>query len=140
MRQAVPTVSLFADPNFAGRRLRFRGNIGVRNLLDAFNFNDVLSSFELDGDDVTLVLFENVNYGGRPVVFRTARDVANLGVANLNFDNMTSSFVMVNRLLTDAEITAIQENARAPRGVAEVLRRTRPRRIVKKKIVKRRVR
>ncbi|KPD07619.1 hypothetical protein AM501_14515 [Aneurinibacillus migulanus] len=140
IRQVV-TLNLFADANFTGRQLRFRGNIGVRNLLNAFNFNDVLSSFELEADgDVTLVLFENANYRGRRLIFREPRDVETLADPSLNFNDITSSFIMVNRLLTDAEIDTIQRTGRAPRGTAEVLRRTRVRRVAKKKIVKRRLR
>ncbi|GIP41203.1 hypothetical protein J31TS4_44830 [Paenibacillus sp. J31TS4] len=116
--QSTPRLTLWADANFSGRRLRFRGNLGVRNLVE-FNFNDVLSSFEFeDGGRSTLVLFADINYQGDRRVFHGPQDVAFLS----DFNDVTSSFVMSRRRLSSREIDRIQRSARVPSGFAEVLR------------------
>lgn len=115
--QVLPRLSLWSDANFQGRRLRFRGNLGVRSLV-VFNFNDVLSSFEFTGRSTsTLVLFENVNYQGERRVFRGSTEVAFLN----NFNDRASSFIISRGRLTNAQIDRIQNRGSAPDNFAEVL-------------------
>ncbi|MEF3312973.1 peptidase inhibitor family I36 protein [Paenibacillus sp. GYB004] len=114
--QRLPSLSLWSDINFSGRRLRFRGNIGVRSLV-VFNYNDVLSSFEVDGtNQSTLVLFQDANYQGARRVFRGSTAIANLG----DFNDLASSFVLSRGRLSDAQINRIQNRGTAPANFAEV--------------------
>ncbi|SET94150.1 hypothetical protein SAMN03159358_2785 [Paenibacillus sp. NFR01] len=110
---------LWSGINFSGRRILFRrGGVAVRDL-GAFRFNNALSSFRLrntvQSSQVTLVLFSGTNFQGSFRVFRGRQNVSNLG--NFNFNNVTSSFVLVGRILTDTEISQIQNNGRPPRDV-----------------------
>lgn len=114
--QRLPMLSLWSDANFSGRRLRFRGNLGVRSLV-IFNYNDVLSSFEVDGtNQSTLVLFQDANYQGARRVFRGSIAIANLG----DFNDLTSSFVLSRNRLSEAQINRIQNRGRAPENFAEI--------------------
>ena len=118
VQQLLPRLTLWSDANFSGNRLRFRGNLGVRNLVP-FGFNDVLSSFEFVGNaQSTLVLFEDVNYQGARLVFRGPINEDFLSNAN----DLASSFVMSRRRLTNAEINRIQARGTAPINFAEVLK------------------
>ncbi|WP_139489939.1 hypothetical protein [Brevibacillus dissolubilis] len=113
-------LTLWTGANFTGRRRRFRRRgVAVRNAV-AINFNNVLTSFTLRGntDFVTLVLFSGTNYQGNVRVFRGRTSVSNL--ANLGFNNVMSSFILVTRVLSDIEIAAIQLTRRAPAGVVEI--------------------
>ena len=113
-------LELFQDINFSGRRIVFRrGEVALRDAR-AIQFNDELSSFRVrnNGRSVTLVLFQDINYQGDFLVFRGARSIADL--RNQNFNDEMSSFILVGRRLTNAQIRAIQNNARAPRGVVEI--------------------
>jgi hypothetical protein len=119
VQQLLPRLTLWSDANFSGRRLRFRGNLGVRSLVD-FNFNDVLSSFDFVGTaNSTLVLFSDINYQGNRRVFRGPTEVSFLS----GFNDVTSSFVMSRRRLSEAEINRIQNRGSAPNNFAEILRR-----------------
>ncbi|MDF2667720.1 MAG: hypothetical protein K0R67_26 [Paenibacillus sp.] len=118
-KQLLPRLILWSDANFTGRRLSFRGNLGVRNLVD-FNFNDVLSSFSfIGGANITLVLFADLNYQGQRRIFRGPIDLALLS----NFNDVTTSFVMSRRRLSITEINRIQSRGAAPNNFAEVLKR-----------------
>ncbi|MEF3306821.1 hypothetical protein [Paenibacillus sp. GYB003] len=115
--QVLPRLSIWADANFSGRRLRFRGNLGVRSLV-VFNFNDLLSSFDFTGRaGSTLVLFENINYQGQRRVFRGSTEVSFLS----DFNDRTSSFIISRGRLTNAQIDRIQRRGSAPDNFAEVL-------------------
>ncbi|MDF2724456.1 MAG: hypothetical protein K0Q59_4131 [Paenibacillus sp.] len=117
--QLLPRLTLWSDANFSGRRLSFRGNLGVRNLVD-FNFNDVLSSFSIAGGaNITLVLFSDINYQGNRRIFRGPREISFLN----GFNDVTSSFIMSRRRLTVNEINQIQNRNSAPNNFAEVLRK-----------------
>lgn len=110
-------LALWSGPNFSVRRILFRrGGVAVRDL-GAFRFDNILSSFRLrnvvESSQVTLVLFSRINFQGSFRVFRGSQNVANLG----NFDNITSSFILVGRNLTDAEISQIQSTGRPPRDI-----------------------
>ncbi|MHA2855119.1 MULTISPECIES: hypothetical protein [Paenibacillus] len=112
-------LALWSGTNFSVRRILFRrGGVAVRDL-GAFRFNNVLSSFRLrnvvERSEVTLVLFSGINFQGSFRVFRGSQNVANL--ENFNFNNVTSSFIVVGRNLTDAEITRIQSTARPPQDI-----------------------
>lgn len=112
-----PVLSLWSDANFSGRNLRFRGNLGVRSLI-VFNYNDVLSSLRFLGTpQSTLVLFQDINYQGNRRVFRGSVNVSFLS----NFNDVTSSFIISRRRLSNAEINQIQNRGRAPINFAEVL-------------------
>lgn len=109
-------LALWSGTNFTGRRIVFRrGNVAVRDLR-VFNFNDVLSSFRLRNEthraQVTLILFEHINFRGAFRVFRGSQSVANLG--RFNFNNVTSSFILARRILTDAEIARIRSTGTLP--------------------------
>ncbi|MDF2815157.1 MAG: hypothetical protein K0Q81_1357 [Paenibacillus sp.] len=120
-KQLLPRLTIWSDANFSGRRLVFRGNLGVRNLVE-FNFNDVLSSFSFIGNaNITLVLFSDANYQGNRRVFRGPIDVSFLN----NFNDVTSSFVMSRRRLSTQQINRIQNRGSAPNNFAEVFRRRR---------------
>lgn len=122
--QLLPRLTLWSDANFSGRRLRFRGNLGVRSLVD-FNFNDVLSSFSIiGGANTTLVLFSDINYQGNRRIFRGPTEISFLN----GFNDVTSSFVMSRRRLSIDEINRIQNRNSAPNNFAEVLRK----RVIKK--------
>ena len=117
VQQVLPRLTMWSDADFSGNRLRFRGNLGVRNLV-TFGFNDVLSSFRFEGNrNSTLVLFEDINYQGSRRVFR--------GPINENFlsdfNDRASSFVMSRRRLSNDEIRRIQRRSMAPDNFAEVL-------------------
>ncbi|UJF35639.1 peptidase inhibitor family I36 protein [Paenibacillus hexagrammi] len=115
--QTLPTLVLWENNNQTGRRLRFRGNLGVRTLV-IFNFNDLLSSFVFTGNrNSTLVLFRDINYQGPRRVFRGSIEVDSLP----DFNDQTSSFIMSRRRLTNAEIDDIQARRVAPENFAEVL-------------------
>lgn len=110
-------LALWSGTNFSGRRILFRrGGVAVRDL-GAFRFNNALSSFRLrnivQSSQVTLVLFSGTNFQGSFRVFRGSQNVANLG----NFNNVTSSFILVGRNLTNSEIAQIQNTARPPRDI-----------------------
>lgn len=110
-------LALWSGTNFSGRRILFRrGGVAVRDL-GAFRFNNALSSFRLrnmvQSSQVTLVLFSGTNFQGSFRVFRGSQNVANLG----NFNNVTSSFILVGRNLTNSEISQIQSTARPPRDI-----------------------
>jgi hypothetical protein len=64
---------------------------------------------------VTLVLFSRINFQGSFRVFRGNRNVANLSL--FGFNNLTSSLVLVGRILTDAEITTIRSTGIPPRDI-----------------------
>ncbi|OOC62571.1 hypothetical protein [Paenibacillus ihbetae] len=110
-------LALWSGPNFSVRRILFRrGGVAIRDL-GAFRFDNILSSFRLrnvvESSQVTLVLFSRINFQGSFRVFRGSQNVANLG----NFDNVTSSLILVGRNLTDAEISQIQSTGRPPRDI-----------------------
>ncbi len=112
-------LSLWSGINFTGRRIQLRrGGVAVRDL-GAFRFDNELSSFRLrnvvDQDEVTLVLFSLTNFRGFFRVFRGTQSVANLGT--LNFNNVTSSFILVGRRLTNAQIEQIRSTGVPPRDV-----------------------
>jgi hypothetical protein len=113
----LPFLAIWSDADFSGRRLRFRGNLGVRSLV-VFNFNDVLSSFQFIGrDQSTLVLFQDINYQGNRRVFRGSFDVDFLS----NFNDITSSFIISRNRLSNSDINRIQNRGTAPSNFAEVL-------------------
>jgi len=112
-------LTLWSGNNFSGRRILFRrGGVAVRDL-GAFRFDNALSSFRLrnvvQSTQVTLVLFSGINFQGAFRVFRGSQNVANLG--NFNFNNVTSSLILVGRNLTNTEISQIQSTGRAPRDI-----------------------
>lgn len=113
-----PVLTLFADANFLGRFLRFRGNLGVR-ALSVFNFNDILSSFRLSGNSAsTLVLFADDNYKGARRVFRgPISDVSFL----TDFNDVTSSFILSRNRLSNSDINRIQNEGVAPANFGEVI-------------------
>ena len=110
-------LQLFSGFNFTDRRIVLRrGGVAIRDL-GAFRYDNVLSSFRLRNvsatDSVTLVLFSRINFQGSARVFRGAQSVSNLG----NFNNLTSSLVLVGRNLTDAQIREIQRTGNPPRDI-----------------------
>ncbi len=110
-------LALWSGTNFSGRRILFRrGGVAVRDL-GAFRFNNALSSFRLrnvvQSSQVTLVLFSGINFQGSFRVFRGSQNVSNLG----NFNNVTSSFILVGRNLTNSEISQIQNTGTPPRDI-----------------------
>lgn len=112
-------LALWSGNNFTGRRIQFRrGGVAVRDL-GAFRFDNVLSSFRLrnvvQSSQVTLVLFSRINFQGSFRVFRGSQNVANL--SNFNFNNVTSSFILVGRNLTNSEISRIQSTGTPPRDI-----------------------
>jgi hypothetical protein len=112
-------LALWSSNNFSGRRILFRrGGVAVRDLR-AFRFDNLLSSFRLRNvvlsSQVTLVLFSRINFQGSFRVFRGSQNVRNL--SNLNFNNTASSFILVGRNLTDAEINRIQRTGRPPQDI-----------------------
>lgn len=113
-------LTLFEDPNFSDRRIIFRrGGIAVRDAR-AFRFNDELDSFRLrnvvNRNQVTLILFENINFEGDYRVYRGTQNVSNLG----NFSDRMSSFIVVGRRLTNAQINRIRNTRIPPRDVIVV--------------------
>lgn len=112
-------LALWSGINFTGRRILFRrGGVAIRDL-GAFRFNNLLSSFRLrnvvQSSQVTLVLFSGINFQGSFRVFRGSQNVANLG--NFNFNNVTSSLILVGRNLTNSEISRIQSTRTPPRDI-----------------------
>lgn len=110
-------LALFENDNFGGRRILFRrGGIAVRDA-NAFRFNDQLSSFRLrnlaNGRDVTLILYSDVNFKGNRRVFRGNTTISSLG----NFNDKMSSFILVGRRLTDAEVNAIRNSNTVPTDI-----------------------
>lgn len=112
-------LALWSGNNFSVRRILFRrGGVAVRDL-GAFRFNNALSSFRLrntaQSSQVTLVLFSGINFQGSFRVFRGSQNVANL--SNFNFNNVTSSFIVVGRNLTDNQIAQIQNTSTPPQDI-----------------------
>ncbi|MFD3257112.1 hypothetical protein ACE3MQ_00690 [Paenibacillus lentus] len=112
-------LALWSGNNFSVRRILLRrGGVAIRDL-GAFRFNNALSSFRLrnvvQSSQVTLVLFSQINFQGSFRVFRGSQNVANL--SNFNFNNVTSSLVLVGRNLTNSEIAQIQSSGRPPQDV-----------------------
>ena len=112
-------LALFSRFNFNGRRILLRrGGVAIRDL-GAFRFNNELSSFRLrnlvDSGEVTLVLFSRINFQGSFRVYRGSQSVANLSQAN--FNNVTSSLILVGRILTNNQINQIRNTGRAPSDV-----------------------
>ncbi|MDQ0897690.1 hypothetical protein QFZ80_001518 [Paenibacillus sp. V4I7] len=110
-------LQLFSGNNFTNRRIVLRrGGVAVRDL-GAFRFDNVLSSFRLRNvsttDSVTLVLFSRINFQGSIRIFRGRQNVSNLG----NFNNLTSSLILVGRNLTNSQIQQIQSTGRPPRDI-----------------------
>jgi hypothetical protein len=110
-------LTLWSDANFQGRRIRFRrGGVAIRDL-GAFRFDNALSSFRLRNNfnsrQVTLVLFSQINFKGSVRIFRGSINVANLG----SFNNLTSSLIVVGRILSTAEINRIRNTGIAPRDI-----------------------
>lgn len=129
--QNRPVLTIWADANFTGRVLRFRGNLGVRSL-SVFNFNDILSSFTFTGNSrSTLVLFEDINYQGRRRIFRGPNSVSFLS----DFNDTVSSFIISRDRLSRDDIDDIQDDGEAPNRFGEVLPSglARARKIVRKK-------
>lgn len=119
IQQRLPRLTLWSDANYSGDRLRFRGNLGVRNLV-TFGFNDVLSSFEFAGNSQsTLVLFEDINYQGKRKVYRGSINKSFLQ----DFNDTASSFIMSKKRLSNDDIKRIQRRAAAPGDFAEVMMR-----------------
>ena len=115
-------LTLWSGNNFTGRRIALRrGGVAVRDL-GAFRFNDLLSSFRLrnveSSSQVTLVLFARINFQGSFRVYRGNRSVANLSADG--FNNVTSSLILVGRVLTDAEIATIRRTGTPPRDILVV--------------------
>lgn len=115
-------LTLWSGINFSGRRIRLRrGGVAVRDL-GAFRFDNALSSFRLrnvvQSTQVTLVLFSRTNFQGSFHVFRGSQRVANLG--NFNFNNVTSSLILVGRNLTNLEISQIQSTGRPPSDILTI--------------------
>lgn len=112
-------LALWSGNNFSGRRILFRrGGVAVRDL-GAFRFDNVLSSFRLRNvvrrSEVTLVLFSRINFQGSFRVYRGDQSVANL--SDFNFNNVTSSLILVGRNLTNSEISQIQRTSRPPSDI-----------------------
>jgi hypothetical protein len=115
-------LALFSGTNFTGRRIQLRrGGVAVRDL-GAFRFDNELSSFRLrnvvTSGEVTLVLFSRINFQGSFRVYRGSRNVANL--AQNGFNNVTSSLIVVGRILTDSEINQIRRTGTPPRDILVV--------------------
>ncbi|GBG10126.1 hypothetical protein PAT3040_04843 [Paenibacillus agaridevorans] len=113
-------LSLFMDNNFSGRRILFRrGGVAIRDL-NAFRFNDVLSSFRLrnvvNRRQVTLVLFSDINFRGSVRIFRGSQNVASLP----DFNDVTSSLVLVGRRLTNSQINEIRRTGNPPRDILSI--------------------
>ncbi|WP_461479619.1 hypothetical protein [Paenibacillus sp. PvR148] len=117
------SLRMFSGFNFTGRSIHFkRRGVAVRDM-GAIRFNNILSSFRLRGGvftGVTLVLFSGTNFQGSFRIFRGNRDVADL--RNFNFNNVTSSFILVSRPLTTAQINEIQRTGNPPRDILVIKR------------------
>lgn len=113
----MPRLALWSGRNLTGRRILFTGDEGVAvRDLRAFRFNNLLSSFRLtnpgDSSEVTLVLFSGIDYQGSFRVFRGAQTVRNLSTRS--FNNVTSSFVLVEDILSNTQINRIRSTGRVP--------------------------
>lgn len=121
-RGAGLRLELFSDVDFKGSRLIFdSGEVAIRDMR-LFNYNDVLSSFSIrnsvDRNNVSLVLFEHINYQGRFQIFRGSRSIANL--VDRGFNDLTSSLVFVARRISNSRVRQIQKEAEPPGGVLEI--------------------
>ncbi|HZG58796.1 hypothetical protein [Paenibacillus sp.] len=113
-------LALFSGRDFEGRRILLRrGGVAVRDA-SAFRFDNQLSSFRLrntaNGSDVTLILFANTNYRGDFRVYRGNTAISDLG----NFNDRMSSFIVVGRRLTDAQVQQIRNTRTAPTDVLHI--------------------
>ncbi|WJH36167.1 hypothetical protein N6H14_10015 [Paenibacillus sp. CC-CFT747] len=119
----MPRLALWSGNNLTGRRILYTGGDGVAvRDLRAFRFDNILSSFSLsnpdDSNEVTLVLFSGLNYQGSFRVFRGAQTVRNLSTRS--FNNVTSSFVLVDEILTNAQINRIRRLRRVPEDLVVI--------------------
>jgi hypothetical protein len=112
-------LALWSGSNFTGRRILIRrGGIAIKDL-GAFRFNNLLTSFSLrntvNPSQVTLVLFSGLNFTGNFRVFRGSQSVANLSTRN--FNNVTTSLILVGRNLTNTQINRIRNTGNPPGDV-----------------------
>lgn len=113
-------LQLFEDPGFSDRRIVFaRGGVAVRDMR-AFRFDNELGSFRLrnvvNSRAVTLILFADTNFRGDFRVYRGNTNVSDLG----DFNDRMSSFIVVGRRLSNAEINQIRNTRRPPLDILEV--------------------
>lgn len=121
-RGSALRLDLFSDINFNGFRLTFDGGeVAIRDMR-LLNYNDILSSFSIrnssERDNVSLVLFADINYQGSFQVFRGTRNIANL--VERGFNDLTSSLVFVARRISNSRVRRIQREAQPPGGVLEI--------------------
>ncbi len=120
----MPRLALWSGNNLTGRRILFTGEDGVAiRDMRAFRFNNLLSSFRLtnpgdDPNDVTLVLFSGLNFQGSFRVFRGAQTIRNL--SSRSFNNVTSSLVLVEDRLSNAQINRIRRTRNVPDDIVVI--------------------
>lgn len=131
VKQTQPQLSLFSDTSFGGTRRRFAGPLGVRNL-GLFGLDDTVESlrFTSNTTNATLVLFADRNYQGRFLRLNAPQNIEDL--ADENFENQASSFIMANFNITPADIQNIQNSREVPANFGEVLRIIRKGRLTRK--------
>lgn len=117
-------LSLFAGANYTGRNIVFRnGGVAVKNL-GALRFNNLLTSFKVNNtmvpQNVTLVLFSRNNFKGSYRIYTGRTNVANLSTTN--FNNVTSSFLLVGTRLTESQVLEIQRTGVLPCEVLVITR------------------
>ncbi|QGQ96023.1 hypothetical protein EHS13_14625 [Paenibacillus psychroresistens] len=117
-------LAIFTGSDFNGRRVQFRrGGVAIRDM-EAIRFNNDLSSFRLenvsDSSRITLILFASPEFRGKFLVFRGSQNVGNLG--NRDFNNDTSSLILVGRRLTDNQIDQIRRTGTPPNDVVVIRR------------------
>lgn len=120
VRGSALQLFVWDNANFTGRNIIFEGGeVAVRDMR-VFQFNDAISSLQVVNNAVssrvTLLLFEDIEYRGRVRIIRGSQNLTSLG----NFDNLTSSFVLVARRLNDRQIQNIRRLNRPPTGVVEI--------------------
>ncbi|MDF2921309.1 MAG: hypothetical protein K0R57_223 [Paenibacillaceae bacterium] len=121
VKQTQPQLSLFSDTNLGGTRRRFAGPLGVRNLGLVGLDNSVESlQFSSNTTAATLVLFADRNYQGRFLRINATRTIEDL--ADENFENLASSFIMANFNISVTDIQNIQNTREAPANFGELLR------------------
>ncbi|WP_309122591.1 hypothetical protein [Paenibacillus sp.] len=114
-------LDMFADVNFAGRRIRLRrGGVAIRDAR-ALSFNGQLSSFRLrnvvNSNQVTLLLFSRTDFRGAMRVYRGNTNVADLA----DYNDRMSSLIVVGRRLTDAQIETIRSRRVPPLNILQIL-------------------
>ncbi len=115
--QTYPRLFLYSEENYRGRRIVWRGNVGIRNLEARYDDIESLRFFSTNSD-ATLVLFARENFRGRFRVFRGTTNIADLD--DIIRGNDPESLIISSSRLTLEQIRRIRRTGVLPEGYRSV--------------------